>query len=176
MSHHPFDLPLEGVDATTMESFRTFKRAMMLHRRLLMATFAEKPLHPAQAGCLQVLAHRNGMGQSDLADMLHVSRPTVTTMLKRMETSGLIERRPDEADSRITRVYLTEQGRDLADTMHARFTEILNTSVGWLPEQDKRDLARILGAINDHVEGVLRERGVGPWVHPHARCDEGAAE
>lgn len=174
MSHPHFDLPLEGIDATTMDSFRAFKRAMMLHRRLLMSSFSEEPLHPAQAGCLQALVHRDGMGQSDLADQLHVSRPTVTMMLKRMESSGLIERRADAADSRITRVYLTEDGRRLAAKMHEGFSEMLNTSIGWLPEADKRELTRILGSVNDHVEQVLKERGA--WAHPHARHHEGTAE
>ena len=99
--HHPmFDFGAEGVDAVSMEAFRAFKRAMMLHRRLLMASFNDEPIHPAQAGCLQALAHRDGIGQSDLAEMLHVSRPTVTTMLQRMEAGGLVERRAGEADSR----------------------------------------------------------------------------
>jgi DNA-binding MarR family transcriptional regulator len=168
-----FNFIMEGVDAPSADAFRAFKRAMMLHRRLLMATFAGEEMHPAQAGCLQALAHRDGMSQSDLAEMLHVSRPTVTTMLQRMESGGTIERRPDEADSRVTRVYLTEAGRGLAERMHAGFAEMLNVSVGSIPDADKRELTRILGTLNEHVEAVLRERGVGAWTHPEH--DEGAA-
>ena len=166
MTHPVFEFGPEEVDATTMAAFRAFKRAMMLHRRLLMATFAEESMHPAQAGCLQALAHRDGMSQSDLAEMLHVSRPTVTTMLQRMEGAEVIERRPDEADSRVTRVYLTEAGRALADEMHAGFVDMLNVSMGSMSDADKREFARILGAVNDHVESVLKQRGVGAWVHP----------
>mgnify|MGYP001764656646 CR=1 FL=1 len=99
MTHPVFEFDLEEIDAATMEAFRAFKRAMMLHRRLLMATFAEEHMHPAQAGCLQALAHRDGMSQSDLAEMLHVSRPTVTTMLQRMEAAEVIERRRTQAAS-----------------------------------------------------------------------------
>lgn len=177
MHHHRmFDFRAEGVDAASIDAFRAFKRAMMLHRRLLMASFPEEPIHPAQAGCLQALAHRDGMGQSDLAEMLHVSRPSVTTMLQRMETAGLIERRADEADSRITRVYITGEGRSVAERMRAGFVDMLKTSIGWLPDSDKRELARILGSHNDHVEDVLKERGVNPWSHPHGRPFEGEAE
>lgn len=161
-----FNFIMEGVDAASVDAFREFKRAMMLHRRLLMATFAEEEMHPAQAGCLQALSHRDGLSQSDLAEMLHVSRPTVTTMLQRMESGGTIERRPDEADSRITRVYLTEAGRSLAGRMHVGFAEMLNVSVGSISDADKRELTRILGELNEHVEAVLRERGVGTWTHP----------
>jgi len=173
MAHPEFEFDPGEVDTATMEAFRAFKRAMMLHRRLLMSTFAEERIHPAQAGCLQALAHRDGIGQSELAEMLHVSRPTVTTMLQRMESGGVIERRPDPVDSRITRVYLTDEGRALADRMHAGFVDMLNVSMGWMPDGDKAEFTRVLGAINDHVETVLKERGVGPWVHP-AQGEESA--
>lgn len=166
MTHPVFEFDPEEIDDATMQAFRAFKRAMMLHRRLLMATFAEEHMHPAQAGCLQALAHRDGMSQSDLAEILHVSRPTVTTMLQRMEAAGVIERRADEADSRITRVYLTEAGRALAERMHAGFVDMLSVSMGSMSDADKREFTRILGGVNDHVEAVLKERGVGAWVHP----------
>lgn len=176
MSHPMFDFTMEGVDPASMDAFRAFKRAMMLHRRLLMATVSEEHLHPAQGGCLQALVHRDGMSQSDLAEMLHVSRPTVTTMLQRMETAGSIERRPDAVDSRVTRVFITAEGRELAQRMRAGFAEMLNTSFGCASETDKRELTRILTGINDHVETVLKERGVPSWVHPHVGHDEGAHE
>jgi DNA-binding MarR family transcriptional regulator len=171
MTPHLFHPPFDSVDEKSMEAFRAFKRAMMLHRRLLMSTFSEQPLHPAQAGAVQALAHNDGMSQSDLADVLHVSRPTVTTMLKRMEAAGIVERRADDADARITRVYLSEGGRHIAERMHEGFSDLLNTSIGWLSDEDKDDLARILGKVNDHVEHVLKQRGVGHWVHPHAHHD-----
>lgn len=166
MSHPFFDLDMDGVDAATMAAFRAFKRAMMLHRRLLMCSISGRPMHPAQASGLQMLAHHDGIGQSELAELLHVSRPTVTVMLQRMDISGLIQRRPDQADSRITRVYLTGKGRKVAAEMQAGFVDMMNTSIGWMPEADKLELARILNSVNDHVSSTLQERGVIPHA-PH---------
>ena len=166
MTHPELEIELEEIDRATMDAFRAFKRAMMLHRRLLQSTFSDERIHPAQAGCLQALAHRDGMSQSDLAEMLHVSRPSVTTMLQRMEGAGLIVRRADEADLRITRVYLTDGGHALADRMRAGFVDMLNVSMGSMPDADKREFSRILGTLNDHIESVLKERGAGPWIQP----------
>ena len=169
--HPPFD-PIgaesTGMDPLSAEALYAFKRSMMLHRRLLASVLGgEETLHPAQAGCVRALAYHDGLGQSELADALHVSRPTVTTMLQRMEATGTIERRPDEADSRITRVYLTEEGRRLADRMHAAFGEIASMSVGRLSDDDRREFVRILEALNTHVTDALTERGVSTFVHPH---------
>lgn len=166
MTHPVFDFGPDEVDAATMDAFRAFKRAMMLHRRLLMAAFADEPVHAAQGACLQALAHRDGLSQTDLAETLHVSRPSVTAMLQRMESAGLIERRSDEADSRVSRVLLTAQGRESADRMHVGFIDVINVSMGSMSDADKRELTRILTDVNNHVDQVLKERGVGAWVHP----------
>jgi DNA-binding MarR family transcriptional regulator len=169
--HPPFDEGTAerwGADPDSAKALRAFKRAIMLHRRLLMAVLAsEGPIHPAQAGCVQVLSERDGASQSDLAEALHVSRPTVTVMLQRMEAAGLVERRPDAADSRVTRVYLTEQGRALAERMRAAFGEIVALSIGRLPEDERSELARPLEKLNAEVAGALEERGLGASAHPH---------
>ncbi len=173
MSHPPFHFEADGVDPTSMQAFRAFKRAMMLHRRLLLATFADTPMHPAQASCLQALGHRDGMSQSDLAELLHVSRPSVTTMLQRLEAGGTIERRPDSTDSRITRVYLTDEGRTMAERMHDGFVEMLTGSMGSLSDDDKRELTRILTGLNDRVEDLLVERGASATPRHHFEHEEG---
>lgn len=171
MTPHPFDdgmVEMLGVDPLSAAALRSFKRSMMLHRRLLQAVLSgAEMMHPAQAGCIQVLSGHDGMSQSDLAEMLHVSRPTVTTMLQRMEAAGIVERRDDDADSRVTRVYLTEEGTRLAETMHAAFAEMLESSVGRLSETDRREFVRILDTLNAHVTDALTERGVSAWSHPH---------
>lgn len=171
MTHPPFRQHGAGgphIDPLSAEALHAFKLSMMLHRRLLTAVLSgEQPLHPAQAGCVQVLAHHDGLSQSDLADALHVSRPSVTTMLQRMEASGIVERRPDDADSRITRVYLTAEGRQLADRMRQAFADMAAASVDRLSEDDRRALARILGTLNEQVIAALAERGVSVCTHPH---------
>jgi len=154
-----FEPVLEGVDPLSVEVFRAYKRSMILNRHLLMMMLAGEDAHPAQAGSLLVLAQADGMSQSDLASMLHVSRPTVTTMLQKMEASGTIERRSDEHDQRVTRLYLTPKGRELAERTRAVHADIISTTIGALPEDDRRELLRLLGELNEHAVTRLREAG-----------------
>lgn len=67
------------------------------------------------------LWHEDGQVQKDLAKKVHLSKPTVNVTLSRLEKAGLIERRRDDKDQRITRVYLTEKGAGL----HSKVKEIL---------------------------------------------------
>ena len=59
------------------------------------------------------LSQSGGLSQIELSRRLHVRPPTVAVMLQRMEKADLICRRQDERDQRVTRVYLTEKGREV---------------------------------------------------------------
>jgi len=48
-----------------------------------------------------------------LAEALDVSQASTTGIVDRMEQRGLVERRRDEDDRRIVRVFLTDEGRSL---------------------------------------------------------------
>ena len=111
LPHHD-DALLEGVDELSARVFRAFMRTLRLHRQLMSRTMAEHGAHPGQAMCLHLLASNDGITQRDLAEALHLARPTVSKMLRGMEKAGLVGRQPDAADQRLTRVYLTPAGRD----------------------------------------------------------------
>ena len=68
-------------------------------------------VYPGQPPLLFILGKKDGQSQRELAEKLHIKAATLTIMLKRMEKAKLIERRPDENDQRVSRVYLTEQGK-----------------------------------------------------------------
>ena len=103
---------LEGVDELSTRVFRAFLNALRLHRQLMIAVLGEIDTHPGQAFCLRFLSANDGVTQRDLADSLHLAKPTVSKMLQAMEKAGAIERRPDEYDQRLTRVHLTPPGTD----------------------------------------------------------------
>lgn len=70
-------------------------------------------LHPGQVAVMKALDRKEGMSQRELADILHIKPPTVAVSIKRMEKNGFIERKPDEKDQRITRIYLTQYGKKI---------------------------------------------------------------
>lgn len=78
--------------------------------RVLMS---EIGIHCGQGIALRQLWRTDGVTQSELAHSLHVAPATVTIALQRMERVGLIERRPDKRDQRVSHVFLTDRGRSL---------------------------------------------------------------
>jgi DNA-binding MarR family transcriptional regulator len=147
---------LAGADeASSALVFRAFLNAMRLHRQLMIKTLTARGANPGQAFCLRLLAAHEGISQRDLAEMLHLARPTVTRMLQAIEKSGMVERRPDAADQRLTRVYLTAAGRDRERAVSAVAVDYVDQTIGTLPAADRRELTRLLGELAESLARAL---------------------
>jgi DNA-binding MarR family transcriptional regulator len=113
--------------------------------------------HPGRAIVLGMLAGHDGISQRDLAEKMHLARPTVTIMLQKMEAEGLIERWDDIEDQRLTRIRLTDAGREQGKNLEDAYKAYINSTVGSLSEPDRAELARLLGLLNDNVTAALKE-------------------
>jgi DNA-binding MarR family transcriptional regulator len=124
---------------------------MHLNRQLMMRKTTHMGGHPAQAGCLWILANHEGISQRELAGHLHLAAATVTSMLQRMERQGLIERWTDETDQRLTRIRLTDAGRELNEGLAVAMAEAITAATSPLTEEDREELARLLGLLADNT-------------------------
>ncbi len=160
MTEAPSALEAEGVDALSLEAFRTFRDTMRLSGQSMWRRFATKGAHPGQAACLRVLDAHDGISQRDMADHLHVSRPSITAMLKTVEKAGLVVRKPDETDQRLTRVHLTDEGRRLAAELRSVLADYIKDTFATLSEDDRAELIRLLGSLKGRMAQV-GEAGTG---------------
>ncbi len=125
--------------------FSDFVAIVHLQRQLMFRVLAKHDLHPGQAMCMRVLSHAGGeITQSELADRLVLSRPSVTRLLQRMERTGLVVRRTDADDQRQTLVTLTPGGRDLEQRLEQALAEYAEATLARLPDADRAELSRIL--------------------------------
>ena len=103
------------------------------------------------------LAKRDGRTQLDLANATNLKAPTISVSLQKLEKEGYVSRRPDEYDLRATRVFLTEKGRELDNTIkgYIRREESLATSN--LTEEESETLVKLLLKIRENLVGSGRE-------------------
>jgi DNA-binding MarR family transcriptional regulator len=64
---------------------------------------------------LLVLWERDGVGVREIGAELDLDSGTLSPLLKRMQTLGLIERRRDTGDERRVHIHLTDAGRSLRE-------------------------------------------------------------
>jgi DNA-binding MarR family transcriptional regulator len=104
-------------------------------------------LHPGQERLLAALWDEEGLSQSELVARLAVRPPTVTTALQRLEGGGFVHRELDAQNRRVSRVYLTEKGRDCERPIRAIFAEAEELFLRDLSPAERRKLVAILDRI-----------------------------
>jgi MarR family transcriptional regulator, organic hydroperoxide resistance regulator len=62
---------------------------------------------------LLLLWEQDGVRVSQLGERLHLDSGTLTPLLKRLESHGVVERRRSSADERVVEVFLTTAGKKL---------------------------------------------------------------
>jgi DNA-binding MarR family transcriptional regulator len=108
-----------------------------------------RQLSPAQVDVLANVGSSEGISQQELADALLVTKGNVCQLLDKMETSGLLERRPDK---RVNRLFLTDQGRQVYDEVVPRHDALLAEQFQSLSETDQRELLRLLRQLDHSLE------------------------
>lgn len=109
-------------------------------------------LHVGQERVLAELFREDGLRSGTLACRLGIVAATATKMVSRMESSGLIERRPDPDDARCGRVFLTEKGRSLEAPLGKLREENEQRLLAGLDDEERRELHRLLGHVRRNLE------------------------
>lgn len=121
-------------------------------RRARDSTLLEKVgLYRGQHFILSALWEREGLTHSELAEQLHVRPATITNTLKRMEKAGLVERRQDAIDQRVSRVYLTDAGRNIRDTVERVWDELEEETFVGITAEERVLLRRLLRHIRENM-------------------------
>jgi len=114
------------------------------------AAFAEHGLEAYEFDVLSAL-RRSGppyeLTPGQLVRQTLVGSGTTTNRLDRLESRGLIDRRPDPEDGRVRRVRLTDRGRDRLDAALADLLDRERRLLGGLSEPDRNTLAGLLRSV-----------------------------
>jgi DNA-binding MarR family transcriptional regulator len=100
---------------------------------------------------LSHLRQEDVMAQSVLAQALHITPPTATNTLQRMERDGWIERRRDTTDQRIVRVYLTGNTRALSTEVQESFRALDKDLASILTDIKRSNLMAALLKVHRHL-------------------------
>ena len=117
-----------------------------------LAAAGLKSLVPPHGGVLAYLFAHGEATMHELADFAHRTRPTMTVLVDKMESAGLVKREASKVDSRSTVVRLTERGEALRgafESISSRFIEMLYTGVS---EKEAETVERTLSKILSNIE------------------------
>jgi DNA-binding MarR family transcriptional regulator len=96
-----------------------------------------------------------GASQSELADMMEVERASAGRMIDRLEANGWVERRAQNGDRRVKRVYLTPE----AERVHRRIWRIaeenVDAALADLSAQESAALRTLLARVKKNLLAVV---------------------
>ena len=128
----------------------------------------------AQCRTLGYLARNEGINQAGMADLLEIRPMTLVRQIDRMEEAGWVERRPDPADRRARRLFLTAKARPILGRIWDVANETRDEALALLSPGEAATLIDLLHRVHANLServpaGVGRPANVGPPRPPTAR-------
>src|SRR5438309_8618462 len=121
-------------------------RLFFAQRAYLPPLAAELQLSPAQCHVLHLIEPERPVPMGQLAETLACDASNVTGLVDRLESRGLVRRRPSAGDRRVKVLVLTPTGARLRALLIDRMTTPPAT-LGRLSVREQRALVRILARL-----------------------------
>jgi DNA-binding MarR family transcriptional regulator len=140
------------MDIHTSESLHfVFSKVMRTHYHKMHQLLQDQEVYPGQPPLLFALTRKDGQSQKELAEKMQITPATITVMLNRMVKTGLVERRADEKDQRVSRVYLTDKGRAAQVEVKETFKQMDARCFADFQEEDRVLLRRLMLKVYDNL-------------------------
>ncbi|HEY2478844.1 MAG TPA: MarR family transcriptional regulator [Solirubrobacterales bacterium] len=131
------------LDSSLADTASRLRSAVVRTSRALRQEAAvETGLSPTQAAALASINRCGPLTPSELAEIEHVKRPTMTRTLATLEREGLIERTRDPADGRSSLVAVNAAGRERLARQRRRKSAYLARRLRKLDPEEVATLAR----------------------------------
>ncbi|MCV6593357.1 MAG: MarR family transcriptional regulator [Silicimonas sp.] len=96
---------------------------------------------------LLTLAETGEIGLHELTQRVARDKSQMTRMIRSLEGKGLVTRRPCPADGRVSRIQLTDRGRNAVDGLAVALAETIGGILSAASESDRAALHRILARV-----------------------------
>jgi len=105
---------------------------------------------------LRALWEEDGLKQVELGARTGVVGPTTVSAVEKLERMGLIERVRSSDDRRVTRVFLTKEGRRLEKKLMPIAVELFNIAAEGFTHAEARQTTEYLDRMLDNLNRALR--------------------
>ena len=115
-------------------------------------------LYRGQHRILRALWGEDGLTQTELSQLSHVRPATMSTTIQRMEAAGLVKRRHDAEDQRVSRVYLTQKGRVLQEDVEQAWSRLEDEIFVDFTPEERMLLRRLFLQMRENLMRVTQRK------------------
>lgn len=127
------------VGALNARSYRTMEKQLRHIASVIRATgrqiLTEVVITPPQFVALQWISEEKGITIGELSGQLFLAFSTTTDLVDKLEEKDLVERRKDEKDKRLVRIYLKSKGEDIIQSVIRKRQQFLEENFSALPSE-----------------------------------------
>ncbi|MER7016230.1 MarR family transcriptional regulator [Saccharopolyspora sp. NPDC000359] len=145
---------------TCGELLRPLRALMGLKQVALQRGYVADQVPYAAAGLLTELVFRGECRASELAHHRVVDASVVSRQVAQLEQAGLISRRPDPADRRVSLLRATPEGETAVAELERRKAEWIAEALGDWEDADVRELTRLLGDAANDIRRRTIDQGI----------------
>jgi DNA-binding MarR family transcriptional regulator len=128
-----------------------FKKLTQLHRSRLYRVAMSRGLYIGQPALLLALKQLGVCSQTDLAEALNVTTPSIAVSVKRLEKNGMITKTVNEKDNRYNQIELTEEGRKAAKVCEEIFDTINSRMFDGFSKEELQQLNAFLDRMRNNL-------------------------
>lgn len=115
-------------------------------------------LSAPRLSALSVVVFGGPITLGQLARAEQVKPPTMTRIVTGLEKDGLVRRKGDERDRRLTKIYATPKGEKVLVAGRARRVELLASAVERLGATELAELGRGAQLLRELIDSMRREQ------------------
>ena len=129
--------------------------------QIMNDALSQVELTASQGRIMAYLVHRaDPPCARDIEEQFHLSHPSVSGTLSRLEKKGFLEFRPDPDDRRCKRIYMLPKGLACHERMEQAIARIEQQTVAGFTPEEQAQFSRFL-------DRAIRNMGVSPCKHFH---------
>jgi DNA-binding MarR family transcriptional regulator len=143
----PLDAPLPALVSVAVRLLGAF----------IGGTMQGTGISPAGIGVMRLLAARDGLKSSEVAERGWWTPGTVTSVVDTLVRDGYVERRREPADRRVVRLYLTDTGRQKVEEAISLIGPKWRDAFGYVDPADEPVIRKFLVDTIDRFGALIRE-------------------
>src|SRR6201996_5258443 len=146
-------MPRGPVDASFLFTLGELQRLVRIYADKQAARYG---ITRAQWAVLAKVERCEGLKQTELAEQLEMQPITLTRLIDKLCDHGWIERRSDDSDRRVNRLYLRKAARPLLGKLNGLRSELTATALQGIGPADAHRLLGNLETIKENVRNAIQ--------------------
>lgn len=119
------------------------------HAKRKFASQLQENLPPATIPILAVALKQDQISQSEIGERLMLDKASLSRLVTRMQEAGLVERKLDPQDRRVSRINPTRQARERWDEAMYQHRSLWKSRMQDWPNEDLNRLIALLSRLNE---------------------------